>query len=103
MKKFQSDPIEMLDVLACDIEVRPKAAPGPMDIAPFVLDRTRSAEAVTITFAPAGLQSVVAFVDAERLCCAGIDWQLQRAPILSLRIGASPAQLDVIEQMFPPS
>ena len=103
MKKFGSDPIEMLDVLACDIGVRPKAAPGPMDIAPFVLDRTRSADAVTITFAPAGLQSVVAFVDAERLCCGGIDWQLQRAPILSLRIGASPAQLNVIEQMFLPS
>jgi hypothetical protein len=43
---------------------------------------------------------VEALVDAERLCCPDLSWEVQREPEVRLTIGATPAQLDVLEQML---
>lgn len=91
---------EVLDVLACDFRARPRGAPTVFDVLPSVCRRERTATALTIDFDPSAVEAVTGFVAAERLCCAGIDWDLQRAPAPRLRISAAPAQLDVLEQLF---
>ena len=49
------------------------------------------------------VKAVTAYVEAERLCCADIRWELDDEPALRLRIGATPGQLDILEQLFTSS
>lgn len=89
-----------LAVLACDIRARPPDAPTLIDVLPAVLQVDRSADRITVSFAPEAAELVTAFVEAERRCCTEIRWDLSRDPSLRLSIDAQPAQLDVIETMF---
>ena len=86
-----------LEVLACEYEKRPKDAPSFFDLEGAVRAVRREDGALVIDFDPAEAERVAALVDAERQCCATIGWELQRSPLLRLRISASPAQLDVFE------
>lgn len=98
MKKPEA--ADMIEVLACDIEARPKGAPSIFDLAPHIEKVARLPESISVFFASAAAADVAAFVEAERLCCAGIGWRLQVEPAVLLTIGATPAQLDALEQMF---
>ena len=98
MKK--PDAADLLDVLACELGVRPKNAPTFEDVASYIVDVLRDDAAITIRFQAAALEQVIGLVDAERLCCADLVWEIVREPNLALRIGASPGQLDVLQQML---
>ncbi len=93
---------EIIELLACDIEARPSGAPGPSALAPHIRGVQRSAAALTISFAPEAFADVEALAAAERVCCAGIGWDVRRDPV-TLTITASPAQLDAIAQIFEPA
>ena len=93
---------ETIELLACDIESRPKSAPMPDALMPHLRGVERAAGAVTFTFAPEAADDVAAFAAAESICCAGIGWAVRRDPV-TLTIAASPAQLDAIQQIFEPS
>jgi hypothetical protein len=90
---------EDLDVLACEIELRPREAPGFHDVASSVRRIERLPGALLVEFDPAAERTVQAIVEAERLCCAGLDWDLRTAPSLQVRIGADEGQLDVLERL----
>jgi hypothetical protein len=91
---------DLIDVLACDIGVRPNDAPTFEDVAPYIREVRRDERAISVLFDKGGLRIVEALVAAEQRCCADLAWDLEREPDLRLRIGASPAQLDVLEQML---
>jgi hypothetical protein len=91
--------LETIELLACDIDSRPKDAPMPDVLTPHLRGIERSSEAVTFTFAPEAADDVAAFAAAESICCAGLGWAVQRDPV-TLTITASPAQLDAIQQIF---
>ena len=91
--------VEILEVLACDLSVRPAGAPGPAELAPFVTGRSRESGAVTYHFRAEGLAAFEAFAAAERLCCAGLTWTIDAARG-ALVIEAEPGQLDALERMF---
>jgi hypothetical protein len=93
---------ETIELLACDIESRPKSAPLPDALTPHLRTTERTAAAITFTFAPEAADDVEAFAAAESICCAGIGWHVQRDPV-TLTITASPAQLDAIQQIFDPA
>ena len=91
---------ETLDVLACELDKRPKDAPSFFDLADAVHAVERSPGALVVTFDPAATRDVEALVAAERLCCPSIGWDLRHSPALQLRITATPGQLDVFEQFL---
>ena len=91
--------IELIALIACDIKARPRDAPMPAALAPHIRSVRRVADAVKISFAPEAAVDVEAFAAAERLCCAGIGWDVQRDPVV-LTITAPAAQLDAIVQIF---
>jgi hypothetical protein len=91
---------DMLDVIGCEIEERPAGAPGLDALAPHLRSVQREAGAVTIGFHPEARETLIAFVDAERHCCAGTGWTVREAPGLALRIEDRAAALDVFEGMF---
>lgn len=91
---------DLLDVIGCEIDERPTGAPGIDELAPFVRSVERVAGAVTVAFAPDARESLLAFVEAERQCCAGIGWSVQETPGLALRIEAGEPALDVINALF---
>jgi len=91
---------ELLEVLACDYGVRPAGAPSFLDLQSAIRGVTRDGEIIRVDFDPAAREAVDRLVAAERLCCAEIGWDLQDGPQLSLRISASPAQLDVLAQVL---
>lgn len=97
------DQRDVIDVLSCDIGVRPKLAPTFADVAPRIRGIHRDPGLLTIAFDGAAADTVEALVEAERLCCAGIGWQLEREPALRLLIRATPDQLDALEQMLKPA
>ena len=94
------DARDLLEVLACDIEARPKGAPSIVTFAAHITSVQRDEKAVRVAFQLAVAGEVAAFVEAERLCCSSIDWQLQHDPELLLTIGASPSQLDALAEML---
>ncbi len=95
MMKKPSD-IELLDVLVCEIGVRPKAAPTFETLEPHIEQVQRFEDRLVVSFAAAAADDVAALVEAERLCCPGIGWELVREPSVLLTITATPAQLDVL-------
>jgi hypothetical protein len=97
------DPKDVIELLACDIVSRPGGAPMPSALAPYIRSIERTVDAISIAFAPEAADDVAAFAAAESICCAGIDWNVERNPTVRLTVVAPPAQLDVIEQMFTPA
>jgi len=93
----QSDIIEVLD---CDLGARPQAAPGIDALLPYVRGATRMPGAVLVEFDERAAHTLEAFVEAERLCCAGICWEIDRISGLHLRISATDAQLTTIESLW---
>jgi hypothetical protein len=94
---------ELLDVLACDFASRPRGAATIDDVAPHVRAVRRDPLTLVIEFEDSARDAVRDFVAAEQRCCAGLGWHLQQEPALELRIDASPAQLDILQQLLPPS
>jgi len=91
---------EIIEVLDCDLGARPKAAPGIDALLPHVLRASRTPVALLVEFDDQAASTLEAFVEAERLCCAGIGWKIERDRGLRLRISAENAQLSAIESLW---
>jgi hypothetical protein len=91
---------EIIEVLDCDLGVRPKVAPGIDALLPYVLGASRMSDVVLIEFDDRAAQILEAFVEAERLCCAGIGWEIDRTSGLLLRISGTDVQLTTIESLW---
>jgi hypothetical protein len=91
---------DTLQVLACEIERRP-SAPTVSELVPLVLGVARSDQEIAVSFPTHAVELVEAFAAAERICCAGIRWQVETGSNVLLRIGANELALDAIAQMFP--
>jgi hypothetical protein len=91
---------EIIEILGCDLDARPKASPGVDALLPHIRGVTRTPTALLVEFEESTAQTLEAFVEAERLCCAGIGWEIEREPSLRLRISASEAQLSAIESLW---
>lgn len=90
-----------LDVLACEIEARPKGAPGIADVAVGVLSVERERETLLVSFDPAMTAAIEAFVAAEQRCCASLSWRLDTSGgATRLSVVAQPQQIDLLEQLF---
>src|SRR5437868_798232 len=88
------------DVLVCEFERRPKAAPSIFDVAPAVRRVSREPGAVVVDFDSTAADAVAAYAAAERLCCPRIRWDLAPAPHPRLRISTTPGRLQTIVEMF---
>ncbi len=89
---------DVLEVLACDVEARPRGAASLADLVPAVRGVRRESGALVIEFAAEAAPAVAEFAAAARLCCPEIGWELREA--LALRITASPTRLDLLQQLF---
>ena len=94
---------EIIEVLDCDLGVRPKAAPGIDSLIPHVRGVARATGTLLVEFDLQVCDTLTAFVEAERLCCAGIGWEIERASGLRLRISATDEQLSAIESLWKQS
>jgi hypothetical protein len=94
---------DIIEVLDCDLDVRPKAAPSLDLLLPYVRSATRNATTLFVAFDPQAEPTLEAFVEAERLCCAGIGWDIERDSGLHLRITAADAQISAIESLWKQS
>jgi hypothetical protein len=93
---------EILDTLVCEPASRPKGAPTIGDIQPSIRSAHREERQLTVTFDRSATALVGAVVEAERLCCPTIAWEIETARKPVLRISATPGQLDVLEAIFAP-
>ena len=91
---------EIIEVLDCDLGVRPAAAPGVDALLPHVCGVSTSDGALLVDFDAQAAGTLEAFVAAERLCCAGIGWEIERGPVLRLRITANEGQLNAIKSLW---
>jgi hypothetical protein len=91
---------EIIEVLDCDLGVRPKAAPGIDALIPYVRTVSRTSGALTVDFDSGVADTLEAFVEAERLCCAGIGWEIERDAGIRLRINADETQITAIESIW---
>jgi hypothetical protein len=91
---------EIIQILDCDLGARPRAAPGIDTLLPYVRRATRMSDAILVEFEENAAQILEAFAEAERLCCAGIGWEIDRTASLRLRISATDAQLTAIESLW---
>jgi hypothetical protein len=94
---------EIIQVLDCDVDVRPEAAPGIGALLPHARGVSRTPTALVVEFDPQVTDILEVFVEAERLCCAGIGWKIERDAGLRLRITANDAQLTTIESLWKAS
>jgi len=91
---------EIIEILDCDLGARPQAAPGIDALLPHVLRASRAPGALLVEFDDQAASTLEAFVEAERLCCAGIGWEIDGTTGLRLRISATDAQLTAIESLW---
>jgi len=91
---------DIIEVLECDFDVRPKGAPGVDQLLPHVRGVARVRGALVVEFDEQSIETLAAFVEAERLCCAGIGWEIVESPGLRLRITANDEQLMAIESLW---
>ena len=91
---------EVIEILDCDITARPKTAPGIEALAPHVLGVSSTAGVLLIDFDERAAPTLEAFVDAERVCCSGIDWRIEHGPGLRLSISAGDAQLTALQSLW---
>jgi hypothetical protein len=96
---FHAAPEDILDVLACEIDTRPKDAPTFQDLAPAIQSVEREDGAIVVHFAGSALDAVRRLAAAEQQCCSTIGWTVDDHP-LRLRITALPHQLDTLESML---
>ena len=94
---------EIIEVLDCDLGARPKASPGIDALLPLVRAARRTPDAVVVQFDERAASTLAAFVEAERLCCAGIGWEIEGDDGLRLRISATGEQLTAIESLWKQS
>lgn len=90
---------DLLVVIGCEAGRRPEA-PVIADLEPHVVTSSRQPEALTIDFAPEARETLEAFVEAERQCCAGIGWTVSDGASVSLRIEAGAEALDTLAMLF---
>ena len=90
---------ELIDVIECEIDRRPEA-PVIADLAPHLIGVSRQPEALTVSFSPEARETLEAFVEAERQCCAGIGWFASDGPQVTLRIEAGADALDALAMLF---
>jgi hypothetical protein len=91
---------DIIEVLDCDLGARPESAPGIDSLFSHVLGVARRAGALLVEFDEQAEPTLSAFVEAERLCCAGIGWEIERETSLRLRITANEVQLKAIESLW---
>ena len=93
---------DVLDVLACEFELRPVGAPDIDAVAKTILNVARDGERkLAVSFDPAAERELTAFVEAERHCCSTLSWTVEKGGgTLRLIVGAQPQQIDVLEAMF---
>jgi hypothetical protein len=91
---------EIIQILDCDLGARPQGAPGIDALLPYVRGARRMSGTVLVEFDESAAQILEAFAEAERLCCAGIGWEIDRTAGLRLRISATDAQLTAIESLW---
>lgn len=92
---------DLLDVVGCELDKRPDA-PGVDVLEPYLLGVSRGEDALTVRFEADALETLEAFVEAERHCCAGLGWTVEGGPEAVLRIEAGPAALDAMMTVFEP-
>jgi len=91
---------EIIEVLDCDLGVRPAAAPPVDALLPHVRGVIPANGALLVDFDEQAVRTLEAFVEAERLCCAGIGWEIEHGPALRLRITANKVQLEAIKSLW---
>ena len=67
---------ELLEVLDCEIGVRPAGAPGPDQLAPYLVRARQSGGRLFVSFRPEAAGTLRAFADAERLCCSHLGFEV---------------------------
>lgn len=90
---------DILAVVGCQIDRRP-VAPSVGEIASLVLASNREEGRLRLEFPRDARERVEAFAAAERVCCPGITWQVERGPTVRLWVTAAEAALDVIAAAF---
>ena len=91
---------QIIEILDCELDARPKAAPGVGQLLPHVRGATRNPGALLVDFDEEAAPTLEGFVEAERLCCANIGWEIEREPKLRLRISAEETQLTAMESIW---
>jgi len=91
---------DIIEVLDCDLGARPASAPGVDALLPHVRGVSTTHEGLLVDFDSEAAPTLEAFVEAERLCCAGIGWEIERGPLLRLRITANEVQLEAIKSLW---
>lgn len=86
---------DLLAVVGCQIDRRP-AAPSVGEIASLVLASNREEGRLCLEFPLDARERVEAFAAAERVCCPGITWEVEKGASVRLWVTAGEAALDVI-------
>ena len=90
---------DIIEVVGCDIESRPMA-PGLDELRLLAVSIQRTVTSIDVEFPLSALDIVESFAAAERVCCAGIQWDVETSSVVTLRIGSSDLALDAFQDLF---
>src|SRR5438034_10162376 len=99
-ERSSPDRDDIIEVLECDLGARPTTAPGVDSLVPHVRGVARTTGALLVEFAEHAAETLSAFADAERICCAGSGWEIERGPMLRLRITAGECQMEPMRSLW---
>lgn len=99
--RLRIDPEDLLDVMSCDIGLRPAGAPGPDDLAPFFRSASTTEGRFVAQFDRNAAETLRSFAAAESLCCSGITWRVdERDDAAVLTVDATPDQTGLVAGLW---
>jgi hypothetical protein len=67
-----------LEILSCDIAVRPRTAAGIDDVCRHLVSVHSEAGKLIAHFRVSGKSDVQSFANAEQLCCTSLSWNVSK-------------------------
>ncbi len=90
-----------LEILSCDIAIRPRNAAGIDDVCRHLLSVHSEAGKLIARFHPLGKTDVQSFADAEQLCCTSLSWDVSETDEhVTLTVYGSEKQLAEVRAWF---
>jgi putative N-acetylmannosamine-6-phosphate epimerase len=92
---------KQIEILACDIAVRPRDAAGIAELLPYIQEVRVENEKLMASMSVDAKALVESFVNAERQCCTALSWQtINDDTQVQLLIGGTASQLKVVRSWF---
>lgn len=89
---------QSIEAPGCQWDKRPKGAPSFHDVAGSMRELRRQGDALVVEYDLVAAPAIRELMEAERLCCPHVRWDLKVQPVLELTMVANESWLNLMQE-----